>query len=231
MGWFDDNAFTASPAVPSGSQPIAGPTDSSFSALQPQMQTGGGQYPLASVTGEGLMAPWTTPFQRPDPQQIQNDPSFQFQMQQGTKALERSAAARGTLLTGRTLQELTRFGQGLASTFDDKYYNRGLGEYQMAHDIFSGNQNTQYNRLAGLAGLGQNSAQNLGQMGSSYANNAGNIMTAQGNAAGASQIAQGNAWGGFLNGLGGLAMGGAAMWPQGGGGQTGSSYPPVLLNF
>lgn len=219
MGWFDDNG--PAPAIAGAPQQMGDPA---MSSMQPQIQTGGGQYPLASVTGEGLMAPWTTPFNRPDPNQISGDPSFQFQMDQGRQALERSAAARGTLMTGGTLKELARFGQGLASTFDDKYYNRGLGEYQMAHDIFSGNQNTQYNRLAGLAGLGQNSAQSLGQFGSSYANNAGNILTGQGDANAASRIAQGNAWGGFMNQAGNLGITGAMMWPQ----QSQTSFGPLV---
>ena len=63
--WWSQNAFTAAPAVPSGSAPVA--QGDQFSTMQPQMQTGGGQYPLASVTGEGLMAPWTTPFLMPPP--------------------------------------------------------------------------------------------------------------------------------------------------------------------
>jgi len=68
-------------------------------------------------------------------------PGYQFQFEQGTQALERGASARGDLLGGRQLKELTRFGQGLAS----QEYGSFL------------------NRLGSLAGVGQAATQ--GQVG------------------------------------------------------------------
>jgi hypothetical protein len=142
--------------------------------------------------------------------------------------LERSAAARGTLLTGGTLKGLARFGQGLASTFDDKYYNRDMGEYRMAHDIFNQNQTGQYNRLAGLAGLGQTSAGNLGSAGSSFAQSGGNTMTDIGNARAAGTVGSANAWNGALGSIannvqyGWGGQGGGTSYPQG---PYGGQYP------
>ena len=217
-GWFAQNA-PASQAQDTAS------ADPALSSLQPQIQTGGGSYPLASVAGEGLMAPWTTPFQAPSVEQMQQDPSYQFRLQQGQQALERSAAARGTLLTGGTLKDLAGFAQGLASSEFDKIYNRNLGEYRQAYDIFNNNQSNQFNRLSALAGLGQNSAANLGAQGSSYAQNAGDLMTGAGNAQGAANIAAGNAYGGMYGNLGNLAVLGGMSWPQGGGSGGNSSYP------
>lgn len=51
-------------------------------------------------------------------------PGYQFQLEEGTKALERGASARGDLLGGRQLKELTRYGQGLASQEYGGYLNR-----------------------------------------------------------------------------------------------------------
>lgn len=76
---------------------------------------------------------------------IKADPSYQFRMNEGMKALQNSAAARGGLLSGSTMKGLTDYSQGLAST-----------EY--------GNQ---WNRLASLAGVGQTAANNMNQAGSS----------------------------------------------------------------
>ena len=42
-------------------------------------------------------------------------PGYQFAMEQGVQSRERGAAARGGLLGGGQMKELTRFGQGLAS--------------------------------------------------------------------------------------------------------------------
>lgn len=180
-----------------------------------------GNYQLAPDGTAPLMQNWTTQFQPRDPNQIAGDPSFQFQMQQGTQALERSAAAKGTLLTGGALKSLARFGQGLASTFDDKYYNRDLGQYQMAHDIFNQNQTGQFNRLSTLAGMGQTSAGQLGNTGSSYGANAGNTMTDIGNAQAAGTVGGANAWN--------SALGQIANNTQYG--QAGSSYPPYAGGY
>lgn len=45
---------------------------------------------------------------------LEKTPGYQFQLGQGQRALESSAAARGGLLSGRALQESQQLGQGLA---------------------------------------------------------------------------------------------------------------------
>lgn len=64
---------------------------------------------------------------------LTSDPGYQFRMDQGQKAIERSAAARGGLFSGGTGKALQQYSQGLASQ-----------EYGNA-----------FNRLASLAGIGQ----------------------------------------------------------------------------
>jgi hypothetical protein len=191
--WWSQNA-------PEGYSQWAG-QERGLNTQPPQQQPSSGGYQLAPSGDAPLMQNWTTPFQARDPNQIANDPSFKFQMDQGQQAIERSAAARGTLLTGGTMKGLARFGQGLASTFDDKYYNRDRGEYQQAYDIFNNNQTGQYNRLAGLAGLGQTSAGQLGGAGSSYGQSGGNTMTDIGNARAAGTVGSANAWNSALGGI------------------------------
>lgn len=55
-----------------------------------------------------------------------NDPGMQFRLQQGQQAIERSAAARGGLVSGRTLQDVNRFAQGVASDEFGNAFNRAL---------------------------------------------------------------------------------------------------------
>jgi hypothetical protein len=62
------------------------------------------------------------------------------------KALERSAAARGGLLSGTTLKGVQRFGQDLASQ-----------EYQNAFNRYYAARNAQLNPLQGMLGQGQSS--------------------------------------------------------------------------
>ena len=51
---------------------------------------------------------------------LRNTPGYQFALQQGLQGVERSAAGRGTLLTGGTLKALQQYGTGLA---DQTYGN------------------------------------------------------------------------------------------------------------
>ena len=74
------------------------------------------------------------------------DPGYGFRMSEGMKALERSAAARGGLLSGATLRGVQRFGQDLASQ-----------EYQNAFNRFYTMRNAQLNPLQGMLGQGQTS--------------------------------------------------------------------------
>ena len=126
------------------------------------------------------------------------DPGYNFRMSEGMKALDRTAAARGGLLSGATLKGAERFNQDLASN-----------EYSNAYNRYVGNQATQRNALAGLTGFGPTAATTMGQAGNTYATNAGNIgmgtATTMANAdltgAAARQSAYGGAGGAFANAL------------------------------
>lgn len=103
----------------------------------------------------GILSPWDKQFQPRDPSQIANDPAYKFQTDQGLQGIQRSAAAKGTLLTGGTLKALDAYGQGLASTYDDKFYNRDINEYLLGRDNFFQNQDRPFTKLSGLAQLGK----------------------------------------------------------------------------
>jgi hypothetical protein len=128
----------------------------------------------------------------------QADPGYGFRMSEGMKALDRSAASRGGLLSGATMKGAQRYGQDLASQ-----------EYQNAYNRYTGNQATQRNALAGLTGFAPTAAQQIGAAGTNYANTAGNLgintATNYGNAeltgAAARQSAYGGAGGAFANAL------------------------------
>lgn len=80
----------------------------------------------------------TDPFKAPTMEEVTADPSFQFRLKEGQKALERSASARGTLLTGGTLKDLVNYGQEAASQEYDKVYARDLGTYQTNFGVKTG---------------------------------------------------------------------------------------------
>jgi hypothetical protein len=149
----------------------------------------------------------------------QNDPGYQFRLQQGQNALQNSAAARGGLLSTGTAKNLNDYAQGAASQEYGNVYNRALGTYQTNQNNFNTNNSNLYSRLFGIAGLGQNAASSLNNVQQQGTNSlTGNLLaTAQlqgsditgiGNAQAAGTIGQANAIGGALsNGANAIGQG------------------------
>jgi len=104
--------------------------------------------------------------------QFQADPGYAFRLSEGMKALDRTAAQRGGLLSGSTLKAAQRYGQEMGSQ-----------EYMNAFNRYQTERNAQLNPLQSLAGLGQTSTNALtgaaGQMGQNYATGYGNIGQAR----------------------------------------------------
>jgi hypothetical protein len=156
---------------------------------------------------------------------FQQDPGYQFRMDQGMKAIERSAAARGGLLSGNTGGALQNFGQGLASQEYQNAYNRALTGYNTG----VASENQLYNRQAGLAGIGQTAANFVGTAGAANAANVGNLMTsgaaaqAAGYMGGANAVSQGV--GQYLNYNQGNNLVSALRGGGRGGGGSGGANP------
>jgi hypothetical protein len=93
------------------------------------------------------------------------DPGYAFRLSEGMKALDRTAAARGGLLSGSTLKGAQRYGQDLASQ-----------EYQNAYDRYNTDYRMKLSPLQTLAGYGQGATNNLAGATNTYgANQAENI--------------------------------------------------------
>jgi hypothetical protein len=127
-------------------------------------------------------------------EQFQQDPGYAFRQSEGMKALERSAAARGNLLSGSTMKGVQRFGQDLASQ-----------EYQNAFNRYQTERAAKLNPLQSLMGSGQSSANVLtgaaGQMGQ---NEASNLYNA-GQARASGYVGQANALNTALGQVGSIA--------------------------
>lgn len=109
------------------------------------------------------------------------DPGYAFRMSEGMKALERSAAARGGLLSGATMKGIQRYGQDVASQ-----------EYQNAFNRYQTQRANTLNPYASLAGVAQTSANALGRAAGEYGANMGNLAMTSGVNAGNAQLALGN---------------------------------------
>ena len=117
--------------------------------------------------------------------QFQADPGYGFRFEQGQKALERSAAARGGLISGNTGGALQQFGQGMASQ-----------EYQNAFNRYQAERQARLGPLQSLAGVGQTSINALGQAGQNYASGMGEALGAGGQARASGYMGAANAIGG-----------------------------------
>lgn len=112
---------------------------------------------------------------------FQQDPGYAFRLSEGQKALERSAAARGGLISGGALKAAQRYGQDMGSQ-----------EYQNAYTRYQTNRANQLNPLASLTQSGQSAANfqagNLGKYGSDVAG----LIGQQGQNVAAGQIGGGS---------------------------------------
>ena len=124
------------------------------------------------------------------------DPGYQFRMDEGAKGVERGAAARGGLLSGAAAKAMNRYTQDFASNEFGNAFNRD-----------NVNKTNTYNRLAGISGTGQTSANQIANQGAQVASNIGQNIVGAGNARASGYIAQNNAL------MGGLSQG-INAWQQ-----------------
>ena len=116
------------------------------------------------------------------------DPGYQFRREQGERAIQRGASARGLNLSGATLKALNRFNSGNASQ-----------EYGAAYDRFNQQRTNRFNQRSTLAGLGQSATSQTNANASNYGNNLSNSLQSIGNANAANAANTYGAIGGAVN--------------------------------
>ena len=150
----------------------------------------------AGITALNKLVPLSTEYTPFGTQQFQQDPGYAFRLAEGQKALERSAAARGGLMSGAAGKALTRYGQEMGSQ-----------EYQNAFNRFQAERQARLNPLQSLAGVGQTSANVLGQAGQAMTAGSAGALGAYGagasEALGAAGQARASGYVGGANAIGG----------------------------
>ena len=107
-------------------------------------------------------------------------PDYQFALTQGLQGLDRSAAARGSLYSGGHSADVTDYAEGLANRYYDDYYNK----------------------IAGLANLGQDATARTGVLGAGAANAISGAFGNIGDARAQGIIGGANAWANGINSIG-----------------------------
>lgn len=172
----------------------------------------------AGITALNKLTPLATDYQKFGMAQFQEDPGYAFRLAEGQRALDRSAAARGGLISGNALKAAQRYGQDMGSQ-----------EYMNAFTRYLREREAQLQPLQSLAGVGQTTAQTMAGQAGSYGSAAGALASATGASSANALLAQGNArasayggygqaagqglqglyqnWGNISNALGGYQLG------------------------
>lgn len=178
-------------------------------------------------TGD-LLAPFTEQFQfedfkAPTVEDLKGDPGFQAALDRASDTLQRSAAAKGSLLSGSTLQDLSDRTASMTQEGYQNLFGRALTSYgtrrQNAYDQykerranFYQNQDSPFAKLFGLAQLDSSNNNYMAGLQAQYANmganailggaNAANTYATGGaNATAAGQVGSGNAYSSLFGGL------------------------------
>lgn len=144
------------------------------------------------------------------------DPGYQFRLQEGQKAMDRSAAARGNLLSGGQAKALTQYNQGMASQEYGNAFNRAM----QRHSVESARKGDEFNRLATMAGVGQTASQQMQAAGNVYGQQVGQGNLNIGNAYANNALNQGNIQANLMGAYGNIAnnaIGNALTWKLYGG--------------
>jgi hypothetical protein len=120
-------------------------------------------------------------------EELQATPGYQFQLEQGLQGINRSAAARGGLLSGANLKAINDYAQGQAATGYQAAWDRAQNAYANAfgrHQQKFQNLQTMANNGQSAAGMQGNAALSVGQglagVSSNYGDNMSSLALAQG---------------------------------------------------
>ena len=176
-------------------------------------------------------------FTIPGADQLQQDPGYRFRLSEMERGLRRQYGKGGQ--TGAFGKALVGYGQQLAS----QEYGNMFDRHRTAYGINYGRAVDRYNRLAGLAGVGQQTSMQMANLGQQSAQMQGQALMQGAQAQGAGQVgyqnallsgqmAQYNADIAHQNqmmqlglGLGGLALGAWSGGMFGGGAAAGTAAP------
>lgn len=147
-------------------------------------------------------------FKAPTAAEAAATPGYQFTLDQGLKAAQNSASARGLGASGAAIKGAESYATGLAdSTYGDTF-NRSLATYNTNRGNALSNFGTNYgvasdnvNRLLGVVGSGQNASAMTGAMGAQAAGNVANAITSGAAATAAGSVGSANAINGAISGV------------------------------
>lgn len=135
-------------------------------------------YTQGGQQAQGLLTKFLTGDPNTRAEDYAKTAGYQFQFDEGLGALDRSAAARGGLMSGQYMKDLTKYGQGMAQTGYNNYLSQlsGLaGQGLQATNAQAGYRGTLGNNLSDIRGaLGQTMIGNQNTYTQGYGNQLNN---------------------------------------------------------
>jgi hypothetical protein len=148
---------------------------------------------------------------------FQADPGYAFRMAEGQKALERSAAAKGGLMSGGFAKGLAKYSQGVASDEFGNAYNR-----------FNADRDRRFGRLGSIANMGVGARDQGIASRTGFAHGYGENLMGGANAYANGVATKASNWGKAINGVYntlGMAAGMAGKMSDAGGGGSAPAAP------
>lgn len=192
--------------------------DQGQSQLKPYQQLGQAGIDQLNAKLPGLTTPLPVSqeqldLQKPldiNQQTLETLPGYQFALQQGLKATQNSAAARGLGTSGAALKGAANFTQGLADQNYNNYFQTEMANRQAASNryqqVWQDNQTgqqTAYDRLMGIIGAGESAATAGASIASKAGDSTSKLIQGAGNTAAAATTNAGNAEAAGINAIGG----------------------------
>jgi hypothetical protein len=186
---YEQTAGTLQPFVSTGQAALP-----NLLSLAQSGPTGGGPDYLSQAAG-------MVPPQMTEAQLVQT-PGYQFNLSQGLKAVQSSAAARGLGVSGQAMKGAATYATGHADNTNQNQFNNAQQRFSDVFNLNTGQQTNlqnQFSRMQNTASLGENAGAQTGTIGASLAQTQGNLLNQAGLAGAAGATGVGSAVTGGIN--------------------------------
>ena len=151
-------------------------------------------------------------------------PNYAFQLQQGQNATNLANNATGGLIGGNALKGLQDYTQNYASGAYQNALTNYMGQQSQNFNQNQAQQTNIFNRLSGIAGIGQNAVTGMSNLATGNATNIAQLGVGSANAVAAGQVGSANAISGGISQAGNNMYLANLLNPNTYGANQGASY-------
>jgi len=142
--------------------------------------------PYMKMGGKGLQDYYNLLTKGPGEFKFEETPGYQFRLEEGEKAIDRSATARGQFFSGKRGKALTEYAQDYATNAYNSEYDKFMNRYYKKLDAY-GN----------LMNVGEAAAARVGAAGQTAVGQSANVQMGAAGGRASSYLNKGDIWGNF----------------------------------